>query len=604
MSNNDNSVTNSGAQYLSGSGASLSQPTSVADAILRLLEREGVEYLFGVPGSALTPIYEALREHPRLTHILAKHEEGAAFMAYGYAAVKRTLGVCISTTGPGATNALTGVACALADGMPVVLISGQTPTRQFGKGAVQDSTRLGVDSVGLYDAVAKLSVSIPSAERAQDVLDSALRTAVSGHPGPVHIGVPVDIQKQRPVWNPRRSILASARGRPFDPASLDKAVTLLSSAKRPAILAGHGVNISGGWAALFELATRLGVPVATTPKAKGAFPETHPLSLGVFGFGGHLRAEAYLLGSEIDVLLVVGSSLGEFSTNDWDERLQPGRAMIQIDIDPEGIGRSYAVDVPIVGDARATLEAMLARCSDQLGAPNETFLEVCETIPRLIETAYLDAAEHPLKPQRLVHEMGALMPNDALLFVDTGNCILWANHYFQSSNPGTYFLSLGFASMGNGLCAAIGGKLAAPTKAVVALIGDGAFAMNGMEVHTAVEHRVAVVWVVLNNGGHGMVYHGERMVLGHDLGANRFRAPLDIAAMARAMGAVGIRVDSLGDFRRVFAEALSSGQPTVIDAIIDPEEVPQPLTHRARAVARSIQDMPVSARSPWAFVKR
>lgn len=604
MSNKESGVTRSGVQYLSGSGASLSQPTSVADALLRLLEREGVEYLFGVPGSALTPMYEALREHPGLTHILAKHEEGAAFMAYGYAAVKRTLGVCIGTTGPGATNAITGAACALADGMPVLFVSGQTPTRQFGKGAVQDSTRLGVDSVGLYDEVAKLSVSIPSGERAQDILDSAIRTALSGRPGPVHIGIPVDVQKQRPAWNPRRSLLVCSRARPFDPASLDHAVQLLSSAKRPAILAGHGVNISGAWAALFELATRLGVPVATTPKAKGAFPETHPLSLGVFGFGGHLRAEAYLLGSEIDVLLVVGSSLGEFSTNDWDERLQPSQAMIQIDVDPEGIGRSYAVDVPVVGDARATLEAMVARCPVSSRVPNQTFMEVCETIPKLIETAYLEAPERPLKPQRLVHEMGELMPKDALLFVDTGNCILWANHYFESSNPGTYFLSLGFASMGNGLCAAIGGKLAAPSKTVVALVGDGAFAMNGMEVHTAVENRVPVIWVVLNNGGHGMVYHGERMVLGHDLGANRFRAPLDIAAMARAMGAAGVRVDSTAAFRRAFAEALTSGQPTVIDAVIDAEEVPQPLTHRARAVARSIQDMPVSARSPWAHAKK
>lgn len=575
------------------------QPATVADAVFALLEREGCEYVFGVPGSAITPMYEALRGHPAIRHILAKHEEGAAFMAYGYAMVKRTLGVCMSTTGPGATNALTGVACAMADGVPLMLLTGQTPTRQFGKGAIQDSTRLGVDSVGLLAGVAKLSINVPSPERAQDVLEGAIRSALTGRVGPVHVSLPVDVQKQKPSWKARRSAKKCARSRPFDPASLDYAIRLLGTSQRPAILAGHGVSLSGAWKPLFELATRLGIPVATTPKAKGVFPERNPLSLGVFGFGGHLRAEAYLLGSDIDVLLVVGSSLGEFSTNDWDERLQPSRALIQIDIDPEEIGKNYAVDVAIVGDARAALEGLVNRCATVSKAPNKTFVHIRETVPKLIETAYLAAPESPLKPQRVMHEMRAALPDETLLFVDTGNCILWANHYFEALAPATYFLSLGFASMGNGLAAAIGAKLAAPTKTVVALVGDGAFAMNGMEIHTAVEYDIAVIWVVLNNGGHGMVYHGERMVLGHDLGANKFRAPLDIAAMATAMGARAVRVETATDFRRELEAALAAGVPTVIDAIIDPEEVPQPLTHRARAVARSIQDKPVSIRSPW-----
>jgi len=578
---------------------SQSQPQTVADAVFRLMEREGAEYVFGVPGSAITPMYEALRGNPSIRHILAKHEEGAAFMAYGYAAVKRTLGVCMTTTGPGATNALTGVACAMADGFPVIALTGQTPTRQFGKGAIQDSTRFGVDSVNLFSEVTKLSITIPSPERAQETLERAVRTALTGRAGAVHISLPVDVQEQRPTWKARHSARKCARSRPFDPARLDYAMSVLWTAQRPAIIAGHGVTLSGGWQALFDLATRLGIPVATTPKGKGVFPERHPLSLGVFGFGGHLRAEAYLLGSNIDVLMVVGSSLGQLSTNDWDERLQPSRSLIQIDIDPVEIGKNYPADVAIVGDARATLEGLVARCATVPKAPNKTFVHIRDTVPKLIETAYLEAPETPLKPQRLVHEMRAALPEDALLFVDNGNCILWANHYFEALAPATYFVSLGFASMGTGLAAAIGGKLAAPHRPVVALLGDGAFAMNGMEVHTAVEYDIPVVWVVLNNGGHGMVYHGERMVFGYDLGANKFRAPLDIAAMATAMGARGVRVDSASSFRRELEAALALGVPTVIDAIVDPEEVPRPLTHRARAVARSIQDKPVSIRSPW-----
>lgn len=575
------------------------QPPSVADAVLSLLEREGVEHVFGVPGSAITPMYEALRSRPRLRHILAKHETGAAFMAYGYAAVKRTLGVCLTTTGPGATNALTGVACAAGDSLPVMLITGQTPTRQFGKGALQDSSRLGVDTVGVYAEATKLSVNIPSPERTQDIFEGAIRAALSGRTGPVHVSLPVDVQKQRPAWKAHRSARRCPRARPFDPSSLDYALRLLSGAERPAILAGHGVTLSAAWKPLFELATRMGIPVATTPKAKGVFPENHPLSLGVFGFGGHLRAEAYLLGSNVDVLFVIGSGLGELATNNWDDRLQPSRALLQIDIDPEAIGRNYATDVAIVGDARAALEAMVTRCTTVSKAPNKAFLEVVATVPKLFETKYLTAPDRPMKPQRVVHEMRQLMPQDGLLFVDNGNCILWAGHYFEVNTPGTYFLSLGFASMGNGVCAAIGGKLAAPARAVVSLVGDAAFAMNGMEVHTAAEHQIPVVWVVLNNGGHGMVYHGERMLLGGDLGANKFKVPLDSAAMARQLGAKGVRAESIPEFRAAFEAALTDARPTVIDAVIDPEEVPQPLAHRARAVARAIQDMPVSARSPW-----
>ncbi|MBK8257215.1 MAG: thiamine pyrophosphate-binding protein [Polyangiaceae bacterium] len=561
------------------------------------VEREGVEYVFGVPGSAITPLYESLRAKGTPKHILAKHEGGAAFMAGGYARVKGNLGVCMTTTGPGATNAITGVAAAMADSTPLLILTGQNATKGFGRSPLQDSTRLGADTVGLFSHATKLSVAIPSGERANDMIDRAVRCAMSGRPGPVHVSLPVDVQQQ-PVPPIRKRGTAYVRTFGPDPAALAEAARLIADAKQPAILAGHGVAISGAHAALLDLAVHFGIPVASTPKGKGVFPENHPLSLGVFGFGGQLRAEAYLLGTEVDVLVVVGTSLGELQTNNWDERLQPKHALIQIDIDPNEIGKNYPVDVGIVGDARLVLQKLVPRRRPGAKAklPRERVgLKWGEPPPSTLN-GKLDGI---LKPPRVVREMRAVMPDDGLLFVDNGNSIIWATHYFEARQPGTVFLSLGFASMGNGVAAAIGGQLAAPTRPVVALVGDAAFMMNGTEVHTAVEHNVPVVWVVLNNSGHGMVYHGERMLYGHDLGANKYQTRVDFAGMARAMGARGTVARTPREFRSALESALTQRVPTVIDAHVDPDDVPEPLVHRARAVARAIENQPISRRSPW-----
>jgi acetolactate synthase-1/2/3 large subunit len=379
---------------------------------------------------------------------------------------------------------------------------------------------------------------------------------------------------------------------------------LLANAKRPAILAGHGVTVSRAWDELYKLAANRKIPVATTPKAKGVFPEQDPLSLGVFGgFGGHPRAEAYLLADYVDVLLVIGSSMNEIATNSWDPNLKPQEALVQIDVDPREIGKNYAVDVGLVGDARATLHEIneqLAVLGPPPPAEPDPLNNLREEIPRHLGTEYRDAPDRPFKPQRLVEVLREAIPDDALLFIDNGNSLLWGGHYFEARRPNTYFLSIGMASMGIAGPAAIGAKLGAPRKKVVALVGDGAFAMNGMEVHTAADHRIPVVWVVLSNGGLGMVYHGERMILGEDLGACRYNIPIDVAAMARAMGATAFVADSPQTFREAMDRALETRGPSVIDATVDGEEVPHLLAKRARAVAKAFDNLPPSLRvPPW-----
>ena len=570
-------------------------------AFLRCLEAEGVEHVFGVPGAALTSLYETLEEGS-IKHILARHEGGAAFMATAYARVRRRLSVCWATTGPGGTNALTGIASAFADSVPVLLVTGQTPLRYFGKGALQDSTCMGIDLVDIFRPVTKLSVMVPNAGRMQEIVRHAIRVALTGRPGPVHLSMPADILKEVAPVDPVAPAYYRPRAEPVDRIAIAEAARLFSTAKRPCILAGHGVTVAGGWGELLELVERFRIPVATTPKGKGVLPETHPLSLGVLGFGGHPRAEAYILSGHVDLLLVVGTSLAELSTNEWDGRLCPKGGLIQIDIDPAQIGKNYPTAVGVVGDARAALaefgEQLEKSQSDRFWE-DDPLQDLREQVPRLVGTEYRSMGGAALKPQQVVDEMRAALPDDALLFVDNGNSIIWATHLFESRKPNTYFLSLGLASMGAAVAGVVGGKLAAPDKVVVALVGDAAFAMNGMEVHTAVNHDIDAIWVVLNNSGHGMVYHGERMVLDRHLNACIFEKPLDVAGLATAMGARAFVADSVHSFREAMRAALESKGPTVIDARIDPEEVPYLLARRARTVAKSFTDtMPPSMRIP------
>jgi len=578
--------------------------TTIAEVLLDYLEIEQVEYIFGVPGASLTPIYEALLERTRIKQILAKHEEGAALMAMGYARVSKKIGVCCATTGPGGTNALTGIAAAYADSIPVLLITGQTATQFFGRGAFQESSPFGIDFVQLFKPVTKFSAMLQNTERFPGLLHQAIRTALTGRPGPVHINLPADFLKESIAAPQLTPANYRPVGRVVDRSAITDAARLLVEAERPAILVGHGASLSGATEELNRLAGRLRVPVATTPKAKGVFPENHPLSLGVFGFAGHTHAETYLLGSNVDVLLVVGTSMGEWSTSAWSSRLQPTRGLIQVDIEPSVIGRNYPVEVGIVGDARTALAEVHHAVTAMLIERGESregrdpLATLRESVSRHFGFEYADEDSRPIKPQLLVKALQHLMPEDGLLFVDIGNAMSWAGHYYESRHPHTYFVALGLAAMGSALAGAVGGQLAAPDKVVVSLVGDSAFAMNGTEVHTAVESNAPVIWIVLNDGGHGMIMHGETLLLGRHLEACRFRVPLDISGLGAALGARSFRVDTVNAFRQAFQEALEARAPCVIEAMVDPMEVPRTLSRRVRTLVASFDHVPISLRQP------
>jgi acetolactate synthase I/II/III large subunit len=571
----------------------MTKTVNAIDVLVRYLEAEGVRHVFGIPGGPLMPLYESIFARGRIRPIIAKHEEGAAFMADGYARVRGGLGVCCTTTGPGATNALTGIACAKMDSTPVMLITAQVALEAFGKGAAQESSSQAIDVVDLYKSATKGSQMLLSPQRMGETARHLLRQALTGRTGPVHLNLPADMVRQ-PVGREHATLKAyRTESYTFDRNAVRAAAEALVTARRPAILAGHGVYLSRAWRQLRQLAEHMEVPIATSPKAKGIFPEDHRLSLGVFGFAGSPQAKEYLLSDFVDVLLVVGSSLGEQTTHAWNPKLRPSATLIHIDIDATEIGKNYPAEVGIVADAQTALVEIMLESQyaarrlgdadlDRRRAVVERFKDAT---PRCVHEGGSQDTSMPLKPQRVIHELQEAMPPDALLFVDIGNVMAWAIHYLQVTEPGMFQINLGLASMGHAVAASIGAKLAVPGRPVIALVGDAAFAMNGMEVHTAVENEVPVIWVVMNNGGHGMVMHGERLQFGGKFETGRFRRPLNIAQIAAGLGARTAVIDRPGHFGRALAEALKAGEPTVLDVRVDAQSMP-PMAMRIETLDR------------------
>lgn len=564
----------------------------MVDVFLRYLKAEGVRVIFGIPGGLLHPLFEAIEEDSELTLAVSKHEEGAAFMADGYARVGRRLSVCAGTAGPGATNLMTGVSCAFADGVPMLVITGQAASHALGKGAAQETWREDIDIVAMFAPVTKYSAMVASPTHMPMHLRRALRRALTGRPGPVHLNVPVDFWEkslQEDWFDP-----ASYRPTPntFDRAAVQQAVDVLHKAKRPAILAGSGVAISNAQQHLLALADALPARVATTPRGKGVFPEDHELSLGVFGFAGHKAARETLLGDEVDVLFTVGASLNETATLNWHPDLARSRRFIQLDIDVDRIGRNYPVDLPLVGDAQTILVELLYHLHRKL-RDGRMPQSLWPTSPPLVrgharyltpELRVSDAV--PLTPQRWRHDLEQVLPDDAIVFSDIGGHMLTNIHHLCIRARQSFFINMGFGSMGHGTVAPIGAALAEPKRPVIAIIGDACFTMNGMDLITAVEYEVPVVWIVENNNMHGITYHASKKLSrsGKPLRAAQYRRRLEIAAMARAMGLRTDIVDGPGQMQAALREALYSRQPSLIEVRVDPM-IPPPVGDRAKSLS-------------------
>ena len=568
----------------------------VVDVFLDYLKAEGARTVFGIPGGLLHPFFDAVANDEEMRLIVTKHEEGAAFMADGFARVSGRIAVCAGTSGPGSTNMLTAVACAFADGVPMLVVTGQAASFAHGRGAAQETTREDMDICAMFRPVTKYSTMVTSPESLAHHLRRAFRCALTGRRGPVHVNIPVDLW-DKPLaehWLDPKTYRSEAAT--FDRNCVRDATELLLRAERPLVLVGSGVAAAGAEKQLRALVELLPARVATTPRAKGLFPEDHPLSLGVFGFAGHRAARDAMLGDDIDVLMTIGASLNETTTLNWHPKVRANRELIQLDIDPDRIGRNYPVTVPLLGDAQSILVEIVYHAHRRIratGSPRSTWHLAAE-IDRG-HAFYADpearvSAASPLTPQRWRCDLQEVLPDDAIVFSDIGGHMLFNVHDLRIRDRQRFILNLGFGSMGHGTAAPIGAHLADPSRRVFAIVGDGCFTMNGMELLTAAEYDVPVIWIVENNNMHGITWHGSRMVGSKKpLDCVAYRRPLDVAGISRAMGLNSWVVQAPGELRWAVRQALARGGPAVIEVKVDPSVMP-PLGDRAKTIAGFTKD--------------
>ena len=534
-----------------------------ADVLVDVLVDEGVRVVFGIPGGAIAPLYDALLDHPEIRVVTSRHENGAMFAAAAYARMTGKIGVVLVTSGPGLLNSMTGLASAFCDGMPVLLLAGEVPRSVFGRQALQEGSAHHLDVITSCRPLTKMAVQVPFADAAPAILKRAITTALSGRRGPVMLTLPLDVMGTliRPpklvsdvhvTHGVESSVMRSA---------LDEAAAALGNAKRPLILAGSGARWDDGPAQLRALAERLQAPVITTPKGKGVFPESHPLSLGVFGYGGHPSASQYLEGG-VDALLVVGSSLGDVATNGWSKLLVSTNHFVQVDIDALQIGRNYRVSHGLVGAAANLMREIHARlppnaiCPRRYGVERFTNASAAELGP-----------EGRITPMRAIWELQRRMPADTMFTCDIGEHLLFATHYLEIDDPDAFSVMTGLGSMGSSIAAALGAKLARSDRPAVAVCGDGCFAMNIGDLAVAAKEKIPLVVAVLNDERYGMVEIGHQALYGRT--PDYSMDGMNVAMMARGVGAHAVSIDSSHQLYATDLSALEEGIPIVFDIHID-----------------------------------
>lgn len=545
--------------------------TRCADQIVNALESAGVDTVYGVPGGAISTIYDALVDHPSIRVIHTRHETGALFMAIGHTRARPDSLPCVLvTSGPGVTNAITGLASALGEGAPVIVIAGEVPRSKFGRRALQEGSTETIDVVSMVRTVTRSAASVSIAQHAGFQIRAAMNEARARR-GPVFLSLPLDVA----VAPVQPSVLAPAP-RPsleLDAGTIEAVAAALRSAAQPVLLVGSGAR--GASAAVRSLAERFGLPVITSPKAKGVVPETAPYCLGVFGYGGHTSATEWLQHHPPDVVLALGCGLNETSTNSWSSLLQASRTMIQVDVDPSQFGRNYHTDLAIEADCAQFLEALEPHMVDV--RPWE--IRSAGTVRLAPDLA--QEALRPLAPRQVLVTLQEEVPANTMYTVDIGEHLLWAVQYLSVSEPDQFVASLTLGSMGSGIGAAIGAKLADPERRVVAICGDYGFQMYGMELATCVQERLGVVFLIMNDARMRMVEAGLARNYGRALPMDG--PQVDFAAIAQAHGARGVVVRDVEDLRRALREA-PHDEPTVLDVRIDPD-ARFPINGRAQEIS-------------------
>ena len=550
-------------------------------ALMKALEKEGVKEVFGLPGGANLPMYDELFKSD-IRHILVRHEQSAAHMADGFGRVSRKPGVCFATSGPGATNLLTGIATAQADSAPMIAVTGQVPVKMIGKDAFQES-----DIIGMANPCVKYSFQPRTSSEVPEVVRKGFYIAETGRPGPVLIDIPKDVQTGEAQMNFPDEFKIRGFHPWTDPdiTQIEKAIDMLLSAEKPIILSGGGVTISSAFAELQSIAELLMIPVVTTFKGKGSFPENHPLSLGPIGMHGH--AEANKLMTEADCVLAIGTRFSDRSVGtfeDFEKRLK----IIHMDVDPAEIGKNQTTTVAVVGDVQATLRIMvklLIQKSIKKSEGTTWTKHVKEVKDYWRENLKLPTGE--MTAAKILRKLREVLPKESITTTEVGQHQMWASLFFDVIQPGTFFSSTGLGTMGWGFPAALGAKVARPDVPVVDIAGDGSFSMTENSLATSVLENIPVIIFLVNNFSLGMVAQWQRTFYNRRMiGIDQKNCP-DYVKLAESYGAQGIRAQSLDELEKAIKIGLKSDVTTVIDIPINPEEDVLPFV----APGTSLNDM-------------
>lgn len=535
-----------------------------AQILIRCLQEEGVDTIFGYPGGVLLPIYDEIYRSD-LRHILGRHEQGIVHAADAYARVTGRPGVCIVTSGPGATNAVTGIATAHMDSVPLIVFTGQVALAALGRDSFQEA-----DITGITLPITKHNYLVKHTGDLARIIKEAFYIATTGRPGPVVIDLPRDVTVSKALFNYPRSVeLQGYRVlKKVNLLQVNQATKVINQAKRPVLYVGGGVINSGAHAEILTLAEKANIPVTTTLMGLGAFPETNPLSLGMLGMHGTCYANYAV--SECDCLIAVGARFDDRVTGNI-ATFAPKAKIIHIDIDAAEIGKNVKVDIPITGDARHVLSEL----SSQVEAgPRERmdWLAKIEEWKQMYPLKYVQDKDK-IKPQFVVEMIYEVTRGEAIITTEVGQNQMWAAQYFKYTRPRTLVTSGGLGTMGYGLPAAIGAQIGRPDSLVFGISGDGSFQMNSQELATAVTYKLPIKIAILNNGYLGMVRQWQELFYGHRYSQTDLAgASPDFVKLAEAYGAAGIRVTRPEEVRPALEKAIAIQGPVIIDFVVDREE--------------------------------
>ena len=553
-----------------------------AEIVIECLKEQGVDTVFGYPGGAILNVYDELYKHrDEIRHILTSHEQGASHAADGYARATGKVGVCLATSGPGATNLVTGIATAYMDSIPIVAITCNVGVSLLGKDSFQE-----IDIAGITMPITKYSFIVKDVTKLADTIRKAFRIAKTGRPGPVLVDIPKDITAKVTEYIPEElgkcTKEDSSRKTPrMDEQRFNRVISMLEEAEKPFVFVGGGAVLSGASQELKEFVDKLDAPVTDSLMGKGAFPGTDPRYTGMLGMHG-TKASNFGV-SECDLLVVMGARFSDRVTGNT-EKFAKNAKIIQLDIAPVEINKNVLITEEIIGDLKDVLKTLNKRLKQQNHA------EWLEKIQGYKEKYPLKYHPNVLSGPFLVEEIYRQTNGEALIVTEVGQHQMWAAQYYKYTKPRTLLTSGGLGTMGYGLGAALGAKTGCPDKIVVNIAGDGCFRMNMNEIATAVRHNIPIIQVVVNNHVLGMVRQWQDLFYDERYSATVLRDAVDFVKLAEAMGAEGMRALSQEEFKEAFSKALTLNRPVVIDCQIDSDDKVWPMVAPGAAISEAFDE--------------